>query len=373
MSKVNIPVYQPHLGGNEKKYVNECLDSTWISSKGKYVNLFESEFANYLGAEHATAVSNGTVALHLALVALGIGKGDEVIVPTLTYIASVNAIVYTGATPIFVDSLEDTWQVDPRDVVRKITPNTKAIMCVHLYGHPCDMSSLRAICDEHDLFLVEDCAEAIGSTYEGQHVGTFGDIATFSFYGNKTITTGEGGMVITNDETLYERALHFKGQGLAKYRQYWHDVVGYNYRMTNICAAIGYAQLEQVDQILKKKRAIADWYREGFEGTAVTFHGEAENVFHSYWMCSILVEKAADRDPLREHLTAHGIDTRPLFYPVHTMPMYAQKYERHKVAENLGWRGMNLPSYPELTREQVDYIVNSVLSYKVEWKSLKLA
>ena len=225
-----IPVYQPSLTGNEKKYVNECLDTSWISAKGKFVEQFETAFSKYIGADHAITVANGTVALHLALIALGIGRGDEVIVPTLTYVASVNAIAYTEATPVFVDSLKSNWQVDPDDIERKITEKTKAIMVVHLYGHPCDMERIMAIAKKHDLFVVEDCAEGFGSYFAGQHVGTFGDISTFSFYGNKTITTGEGGMVVTNDETLYARASHLKDQGMAKFRQYWHDVIGYNYR-----------------------------------------------------------------------------------------------------------------------------------------------
>jgi perosamine synthetase len=223
---MKIPVYQPTLSGNEKKYVNECLDTNWISSKGRFVKLFEQSFAEYTGIKHATGVSNGTVALHLALMALGVGPDDEVIVTTLTYIASVNAIAYTGATPVFVDSLPDTWQIDPQDVRRKITPRTKAIMAVHLYGHPCDMDAIQAIAKEHELFVVEDCAEAFGTLYKGKHVGSFSDIATYSFFGNKTITTGEGGMVVTDDETLFDRAVHFKGQGLANHREYWHDVIG---------------------------------------------------------------------------------------------------------------------------------------------------
>ena len=254
-----IPVYQPSLTGNEKKYVNECLDTSWISAKGKFVEQFETAFAKYIGADHAITVANGTVALHLALIALGIGRGDEVIVPTLTYVASVNAIAYTEATPVFVDSLKSNWQVDPDDIERKITEKTKAIMVVHLYGHPCDMERIMAIAKKHDLFVVEDCAEGFGSYFAGQHVGTFGDISTFSFYGNKTITTGEGGMVVTNDETLYARATHLKDQGMAKFRQYWHDVIGYNYRMTNICAAIGLAQLEQAEKFLRQKRDVAAW------------------------------------------------------------------------------------------------------------------
>lgn len=297
------------------------------------------------------------------MVVLGLGEGDEVIVPTFTYIAPVNAITYTGAKPVFVDSLDDTWQMDPADVRRKISPRTKAILCVHVYGHPCEMDQLQQIAEEHGVFLVEDCAEAIGSTYKGRHVGSFGDIATFSFYGNKTITTGEGGMVVTNDETLYARSVHYKGQGLAKYRQYWHDVIGYNYRMTNICAAIGLAQLEQVDTILQKKRRIATWYRQGLSGTAIALHGEHGDLYHSYWMCTILTPSAEARDPLREHLARAGVETRPTFFPVHTMPMYAGKYERHRVAESLGWRGMNLPSYPDLQNEDVDYITNQIKAF----------
>lgn len=357
-----IPVYQPSLLGNEKDYVIDCLDSNWISSKGKYVNLFEKRFANYVKAEYSTSVCNGTVALHLALLSLGIGENDEVIVPTLTYIASVNSIVYTGATPVFVDSLADTWQIDPQDVIRAITPKTKAILAVHLYGHPCDMEVLKNIAEKHRLFIIEDCAEAIGSLYRNQHVGTFGDVATFSFYGNKTITTGEGGMLITNNQTIFERAVHFKGQGLAKYREYWHDAIGYNYRMTNICCAIGLAQLERLDTILQKKRHIAELYKELLRHSDFQVHDEIEHVYHSYWMISILVPKADQRDAIRERLSGSGIETRPVFYPVHSMPMYSHKYQRYNNAEDIAWRGINLPSYPDLSDEQIKYICNVLLS-----------
>lgn len=355
-----IPVYQPHLAGNEKKYVNECLDTGWISWKGDYITRFETEFAKYIGIDYATGVCNGTVALHLALLALGIGPGDEVIVPTLTYIASVNAITYTGATPIFADSLADTWQLDPDDVRRHINDKTRAILAVHLYGHPCEMIALRDIADQHRLFLIEDCAEAIGSLYQNRHVGTFGDVATFSFYANKTLTTGEGGMVVTNDQTIFERVVRFKGQGLAKYREYWHDIVGYNYRMTNICGAIGLAQLEQVQSILDKKRKIADLYCQLLQDTKFTVHPEVGDVYHSYWMVCILVAQGNQREPLREHLAKAGIETRPVFYPVHTMPMYSQKYQRHKVAEDIGWRGINLPSYPDLLEKDIKYICDNI-------------
>ena len=193
--KLKYPVYQPSISGNEKKYVMECLDSTWISSKGKFIIQFEESFSEYLGIKYSAAVSNGTVALHAALLALGIGKGDEVIVPTFTYIASVNSIRYTDAVPVFVDSIKDTWQMNPEDVKKKITSKTKAVMAVHLYGNTCEMDELVNICKEYNLYLIEDTAEAFGSKYEGRFAGTFGDISTFSFFGNKTITTGEGGMI----------------------------------------------------------------------------------------------------------------------------------------------------------------------------------
>jgi perosamine synthetase len=360
---IKIPVYQPSLDGNEKKYVLECLDSTWISSKGKFIAEFEEKFAAYTNVRHATTVSNGTVALHLALVALGIGPGDEVIVPTLTYIASVNAITYTGATPVFVDSLVDTWQIDPEDVKRKISHKTRAVMAVHLYGHPCDMEALSDICKKHSLFLIEDCAEAIGSRIGERHVGTYGDVSTFSFFGNKTITTGEGGMVVTNDQTLHSRLVRFKGQGLATHREYWHDIVGYNYRMTNICAAIGLAQLENVEKYVSRKIEIAALYNEQLKDTNVLFHAKAENITHSYWMCSILVEEPKQRDLLRKYLMEEGIETRPLFYPVHTMPMYSSSFQRHPVAENLAWRGINLPSWPNLKNENIVGICRLITSF----------
>jgi perosamine synthetase len=358
-----IPIYQPSLDGNEKKYVNECLDSTWISSRGEFIPRFENEFGKFIGVKHATTVCNGTVALHLALITLGIGPGDEVIVPSFTYIASVGNICHAGATPVFVDSLEDTWQLDPKDVRRKITSKTKAIMAVHLYGHPCEMDELVKIAKENDIFIIEDCAEAFGSTYKGKNVGTFGDLSTFSFYGNKTITTGEGGMIVTNDETLYDRAYHLKMHGLAKYREYWHDTLGFNYRMTNICAAIGLAQLEKADEKIAKKIQLAEWYNEALKGLPVKPHAEHVNVFHSYWMYSILTGSPDERESLKDFMKTAGIETRPTFYPVHTMPMFSQKYQKLPVAEYLGWHGINLPSWPDLKREQVQFIADTIAKY----------
>ena len=366
---IKFPVYQPSLTGNEKKYVNQCLDSTWISSKGEFIGRFEESFSQFTGARHAATCSNGTVAIHLALVALGLGPGDEVIVPTLTYIASVNAIVYTGATPVFADSVSATWQVSVDDVRAKITSKTRAIMAVHLYGHPCDMLALRALADEHGLFLIEDCAEAFGSYIGDRHVGNFGHIATYSFFGNKTITTGEGGMVTTNDETLHDRMVHYKGQGLAKHRQYWHDVVGYNYRMTNICAAIGLAQLEQAPLFLQKKRAIAQNYARQLDQLGLDYLHESPGTTHSYWMFAMLVSDARQRDALRDALASAGIETRPVFYPVHTMPMYSHRFQRHPVAEDIGWRGINLPSSPDITGDGQDFIVQNIQNFLAVQKS----
>lgn len=359
------PVYRPSLSGNEMKYVQDCIQTTWISSKGKYIQLFEESFAKYAGTSYAASVANGTVALHAALLAMDIKPQDEVIVPTFTYIASVNAITYCGATPVFVDALEQTWQMDPFAVRESITSKTKAILVVHLYGHPCDMSEIMKIANEFNLLVIEDCAEALGAKFNGKNIGTFGDIATFSFFGNKTITTGEGGMVITNNPEIHEKVVHIKGQGLAKNREYWHDIIGYNYRMTNICAAIGLAQLEKVDEILDQKNKIATWYHErlGNSGFATNFTTDP-GIVHSYWMFSILAENESKRDALRVHLSAHGIETRPLFPPVHQMPMYYNDSFHFPVSAKLSRTGLNLPSYPGLSEKDISIISDVILSLK---------
>lgn len=358
-----IPVYQPDLSGKEREYVLECLDSTWISSKGRFIQEFESGFANFVGAPHAVSVCNGTVALHLALLALGIGPGDEVIVPSLTYIASVNAIRYVGATPVFVDSLADTWQLDPDDAERKIGPRTRAIMAVHLYGGACDMPRIVELCERHGLKLVEDCAEAIGTTINDRHVGTFGDASTFSFFGNKTITTGEGGMVVTRTPAMDTTLRHLRGQGLAANREYWHDVVGYNYRMTNICAAIGLAQLERVDAILAQKARLAASYRRALANTPVSFQGTSAGETASHWMVTILTPHSIDRDSLRSKLAEASIETRPAFPLAHDMPMYIDRSIDLPHARNISERGINLPSWHKLAELDIMDIANVVFSY----------
>ncbi len=361
--EIKYPIYNRSFTGNEKKYVLDCIDSTWISSRGSYIEKFEHKFAEYTGATHATAVNNGTAALHLALMALGIGYGDEVIVPDFTYIATANAVKYTHATPVFADALSHNWQIDPAEIKRKITARTKAVIVVHLYGAACNMDEIVSICKEHKLYLIEDCAEAIGTIYKGKHVGTFGDISAFSFFGNKTITTGEGGMVISDSKELIEKAFHIKNQGVTS-KVYWHDVLGYNLRMTNICAAIGLAQLEHIDEILANKLRVANAYREAFRDSAVEMHKQEEGTLHSYWMVSILIEKADLREPLARYMREHGIDSRPLFYPCHIMPVYAETNDGDfPVTDQLSYRGLNLPSFPELTNEDVKYIAGTILDF----------
>ena len=356
------PVYQPSLKGNEKKYVNDCLESTWISSKGKYVNLFEESFSKFTNIKYSAVVSNGTVALHLALLALGIGEGDEVIVPTFTYVASVNAIAYVNATPVFVDSDSVTWQLEPSKIREKISKKTKAIMAVHIYGHPCEMNEINKIAKEKNLYVIEDCAEAIGTYYTNKHAGCFGDIATFSFFGNKTITTGEGGMVCTNDSKLHDLVVRLKGQGLAKGKEYFHDIIGYNYRMTNICAALGLSQLERINEILEEKDRLISEYKKNLKGVPVSIHQEVGDVKHSYWMFTILAASENERDKLRKYLAENGIETRPTFHPVHTMPMYKEK-GNYPVAEDLGKRGINLPSYPDLINKDIQFITSKISSF----------
>ena len=354
-----IPVYRPSIGQREKQYVAEAMDAGWVSSKGAFLNRFEADFASYVGTRHGISASNGTVALHLAMAALGIGPGDEVIVPSFTYVASVNAIAYTGATPVFVDSDPEWWSLDPSLVEKAITARTRAIEVVHLYGQPADMDPIIEIAARHNLHVVEDAAEAHGATYKGRRVGSIGTIGSFSFFGNKIITTGEGGMLVTSDDDLAVRARHLRGQGVSLTRTYWHDVIGFNYRMTNIAAAIGCAQLERVDETLEAKRNVASWYRSRLQLVeGVTVQGEAPWATNVYWMNCILVAPEL-RDPLMTHMAAEGIETRPFFYPAHTLPMYPSEGS-FPVAERLGASGINLPSYAELEEEQVDAICDSV-------------
>lgn len=360
-----IPIAEPSLGEEELKNITEAVKSGWISSKGKFILEFEEKFAEYCGCKHGTATSNGTVSLHLALKALDIKKGDEVIVPTLTFIATANAVTYCNAKPVFVDSHPDYWCMDPEKIEEKITENTKAIIPVHLYGHPCDMDAIMDIAREHDLYVIEDAAEAHGAEYKGKKVGSFGDINCFSFYGNKIITTGEGGMCLTDNDELAERMRILRDHGMNPNKRYWHDVIGFNYRMTNLQAAVGVAQIKRLDEFVEKKRRIAGWYSEGLEELEekglIKRHPEMSWAKCVYWMYCILVHDNVriSRDRLMERLGEHEIDTRPFFYPIHEMPPYKNN-EKFKVAERISIEGINLPSGIKLKKTDIRCIIEAL-------------
>ncbi len=361
----HIPLAEPRLDGNELAYVTDCISSNWISSQGKYVNQFENIFSEYTHGNEAIAVSNGTVAIHLALAALGVGRGDEVIVPDFTFAASINAILHAGATPVLVDVDIDTWTIDVGEIEKALTVRTKAIMPVHLYGHPCDMDPVMKVANAHNLFVIEDCAEAIGSYYRDKHVGTFGDAATFSFFGNKTITTGEGGMVLFRDKSVANTARKLRDHGMSPEKRYWHDVVGYNYRLTNMQAAIGVAQMERVEYFVQHKRNLAKAYHQALQNIEeIRLPSEAEWAKSSYWLYTILLNDDGEigRDDLIQRLLINGIEARPVFYPMHVMPPYSLfSGERSlKNTENISRRGISLPSSSSVTESQVQEIASVI-------------
>lgn len=360
-----IPVSAPSFLGNEKRYVNECLDSTWISSLGAFIEEFERRFSSYCEVEHAVSCCNGTVALHLALLGIGIGPGDEVLVPSLTYVASANAVRYCGAEPVFVDSDPRTWNLDPADLQRKITPRTRAVMAVHLYGKPAPMREILEIARERRIAVVEDAAEAIGASYDGRPVGSLSDVAAFSFFGNKVITCGEGGMVVTGDEALAQKIRQLKGQGQDFERRYWFPVVGYNYRMTNIQAALGLAQLEKIDEYLLARTEIEAWYRQELEGCpdlALAVDDPAER--RVCWLFSAVLQRHAGeaRAEVMARLRQAGVDSRPFFYPCHILPPY--QGSRPPACPNAEWlsaRGLSLPTWVGMTREHVRHVSASLV------------
>lgn len=358
-----IFVAEPTLGGNEQAYVMDCLQSTWISSAGKYIAEFEQAFARYCGTRHAIATNNGTTALHLALVVLGLAPGDEVIVPTVTYIATANAVRYCGATPVFCDVLEGTMNLDPAGIKALITPRTKGIIPVHLYGHPAEMTAIKEIADRHGLWLLEDAAEAHGAEVGGQRVGGLGAMATFSFFGNKIVTTGEGGMITTNDDDLAAKLRLFRGQGMDPHRRYWFPVIGYNYRMTNIQAAIGLAQMEEIDGALADRQQVADWYNEALAPLAdeLVLPVRASWAHQVFWMYNIFVRTggAERRDAIMAYMDSVGIETRPVFYPMHVLPPY-QEDKAYPVADEWACRGINLPTHRKLRLEDITRVAEAL-------------
>lgn len=370
-----IPVCEPMLAGNELKYVTEAVSTGWISSSGKYVTEFEKQFAEYCGCKYGIAVCNGTIALHLALIGLGIGKGDEVIVPTFTMIASAFAVCYTGAKPVFVDADKDTWNIDVKKIEEKITSKTKAIMPVHIFGKMCDMDAIHALAKKYNLYVLEDAAEAHGASYHGVKAGASSDIAAFSFFANKNITTGEGGMVVTNNKEFYDRARYFKNVcfPLDGPRNYQHEDIGYNYRMSNVVAAIGLAQVEKADDYKGMRIRNHQLYKKYLSGVSgILFQSEPyKDCVDVCWMNTIVInskEYGHTKDELIAYLKENEIDTRLLFTGMHKQKALqdfgCDCSGDYPVCEWLTENGFYLPSASSLTEEQIKKICDVIISFK---------
>ncbi len=365
--KTRIPMASPALGEKEIEYVTAAVKSGWISSLGQYVTEFENKFSKYCGAKYGVTTSSGTTALHLALAVLGIRPSDEVIIPDLTMIATANAVRYTGARPVAVDSESETWNMDATKLEAKITSKTKAIMPVHTYGHPADMDAILESARKHELFVVEDAAEAHGAEYKTRRVGGLGDVGCFSFYANKIITTGEGGMLVTNDEKIAEKARLLKDQAYEKKRRFWHQQVGFNYRLTNLQAALGLAQFERINEFVETRRKNAHLYNSLLADVeCLRLPPEAEWAKNVYWMYSILVQEGygLSRDALIAKLTEAGIESRPFFFPVHLQPAYSDFFNKasYPVAQCLSDTGLNLPSGNTLTEREITRVCETIRS-----------
>jgi perosamine synthetase len=337
----------PNIGELEKEYLSKCIDSTYVSTVGPFVPEFEEKFAKYIGVKRAVSTQSGTAAIHMALHELGIGPGDEVIVPALTFIATVNPVMYVGATPVFVDVDPKTWNIDPKEVEKAITPKTKAIMPVHLYGNPCDMDSLMAISDKYGIPVIEDATESLGATYKGRKTGTFGIFGIFSFNGNKIITTGGGGMITTNDEDKADHLKFLVNQARDASKGYYHPEIGFNYRMTNLEASLGLAQFERLAEFLEKKREFSEIYRENLEDCKnVEFQEEYPNAKSSWWFSSIKINHPEKTVPeIQRKLKEKGIPTRRIFVPVIEMPPYRKfKTSDYKNSYEIYEKGLNLPA-----------------------------
>ena len=362
-----IPVCEPLLAEQDIELVLDCLRTGWISSAGRYLDEFEAGWAAYCGMRHGVAVSNGTAALDVAVVLLDLKPGDEVIMPTFTIISCAQAIVRGGGRPVLVDSDARTWQMDGRQVAGKITPHTRAIMVVHIYGHPADMDPLLDLAGRHNLMVIEDAAEAHGAEYRGRKCGGMSDISTFSFYANKLITTGEGGMVLTNDDGYAERARGLRNLCFRPERRFYHTELGHNYRLTNLQAALGLAQMERMDQIIAKKRWIGQAYTERLRDIP-HFQLPMEEPWarQVYWMYGLVLDDASALDAalLAGRLRQRGVETRPFFLGMHEQPVLLDRGlfrgERYPVAERLARQGLYLPSGLALTEIQLDQVCAAV-------------
>ena len=356
---------KPSITELEVEYATDAARNGWGERCYEYIHRFEKAFAEHLGVKHAISTSSCTGALHMGLAALGVGPGDEVILGDINWIASAAPITYVGATPVFVDVLPDSWCLDPARVEQAITPRTKAIIAVHLYGNVCDLDALTRIAAAHGLHLIEDAAEALGSQWRGRTAGSIGAFGTFSFHGTKTMTTGEGGMFVTQDSTLYERVLSLSNHGRARgqTKQFWPDLVGFKYKMSNVQAAIGCAQVERLDSLIERKRAVFDGYRSRLAGLPLTMNPEPRDTRNGYWMPTIVVdpEIGFDRATLLKAFDAEQIDGRVFFAPLSQLPMFAPTTE-HTVAYGLTPRAVNLPSYHDIGEHDLDRVANVVRS-----------
>jgi len=357
-----LPVYEVELDGNEEAYLVDCVRSGQLSSLGAYVPRFESAFASFCGVERAISTTNGTSALHLVLAALGIGPGDEVLVPALTFVATANAVLYTGARPVFVDCDPARWTLSPADMERRIGPMTRAIVVVHLFGRPADMTAILAIAEAHGIPVIEDAAQAHGAEIDGKRVGCLGAAGTFSFYGNKLMTTGEGGMITLRDADIEQRLISLRYHAVSATERYWHEQVGFNYRMTNLQAAVGLAQLERFAERFARKEKIGEWYRTLLADVPeICLPEPIQGARCAPWMYTVLVQDhpSSSAAGLAARLRDEGIETRPFFYPLPTLPPYRTQ-ERYPVAEALARRGLCVPSSPRLTGADVERVADVI-------------
>lgn len=363
INQESIPIYKPSLFGNEAKYLHECVAKNWISSGGKFVTKFENKFSKLHQNRHALSVSNATNGLHLSLVALGIKKNDEVIIPNLTFAAVINAVLYIGAKPILVDVDKNKWTIDVNEIKKNISKKTRAIIPVHLFGNPCNLSEIIRIAKKNNLLIIEDCAEAIGSKYNTRPVGVYGDCGVFSFFGNKTITTGEGGMIIFKNKHIYEKAKQLRDHGMSLKKKYYHELIGYNYRMTNMQAAVGVAQLEKFKKIIKKKIDIEKMYRKFLSKENIIFQKDENLSINSYWAVGVLVDKIDfNYNIFYEKMKIRGIETRNFFYPLNKQKIYKRYAIKKKYStDNLYKKGILLPTHPFLKRNDIKFICEQIM------------
>lgn len=357
---------KPSIGEREVAYATDAAQNGWGERCYEYIQRFESAFADHLGVKHAIATSSCTGALHMGLAALGVGPGDEVILADTNWIASVAPVMHLGATPVFVDILPDSWCLDPALTELAITPRTKAIIAVHLYGNLCDMTTLKALGAKHGIAVIEDAAEAIGSVWHGQRAGSMGRFGTFSFHGTKTMTTGEGGMFVTNDSALFEQVLTLSNHGRARNqtKQFWPDMLGYKYKMSNVQAAIGLGQVERIDELIHRKREILAYYKQRLESPLVRMNPEASDTINGAWMPTVVFAPGSgiDLEKLRGAFNDANIDARVFFHPLSTLPMFAGHPTGQRAAD-IAQRAINLPSFHDMTTADQDRVIDVVMNH----------